>query len=467
MSSRRRFSLRGAFALLSLGIIGLISAIQVTVQWVLLREDVLEREGLESANTIRDEAYAVLHAEDFADWRNPQSQARFEEFFGRALLDPDIVRVRMYNTEMRIVWSDDEGRPAGTRIHDNPALREALAGRVMVELERVSSPETLFERSFSRLIDLYVPLALSSGRSPGTAVIAGVVEIHKDPKRVIGSLSRGRFFIITTSVAGALVLYVALYGIIHRASRQLASQRADLHAMQAQLRVSERMAAVGEVSAAVAHGIRNPLANIKVSAQVALDTLGEPGSAERHLGAISGEVDRLERWLRALLDVVRPFTPRLATVKLNDLIEELLAILTDRLVGARITVDRELDRYLPGVIADEVQLQQALLGMLDNAVAACRVGDAIMVRTDRTELDGRPGARVTITDTGEGIPADRLARIFEPFFTTKSGGTGLGLSIARKVIEGHGGRITVQSRPGEGTTFDVVLPLDGPAEATS
>jgi signal transduction histidine kinase len=121
-------------------------------------------------------------------------------------------------------------------------------------------------------------------------------------------------------------------------------------------------------------------------------------------------------------------------------------------------VERRLASDLPPVSADEVQLQQAVLSVLENALDAVRPGGRVEVRTSREVFDGADAVTVTVADDGEGIPPDRLGRIFEPFFTTKSRGTGLGLAIARKVVEGHGGRVFLTSEAGAGTTVTLTVP---------
>jgi signal transduction histidine kinase len=456
-----RESLLRTFAILSFITVASTTGVQVAVQWMLLRDDLIERERVHGANAIRIEAYASLEPGDFARWRTPAAQERFEQFFRKALLNPEVLRVKVYDGERRIVWSDDPHLIGQRSTGDGP-LGAALQGVTVVQLAN--------ERRLHDVLELYVPLAFAPGPAPGTARISGVVEVSKDPSRALASLSRGRQIIVLTSLGGAVVLYGALFSIVRRASRRLRAQQEeltehaaalhtanrDLTAMQGQLRANERLAAVGEVSAAVAHGIRNPLANIRASAQVALDE-GATTSSTRHLNTITGEVDRLDRWLRALLDVVRPFSPQLGPVDVNALVEDCIAVLAERAAERRAVIEPRLTPGLPPVSADEVHLQQALLSVLENALDAVRPGGHVEVATARGRLDGDGAVIVTIVDDGVGIPDDRLEKIFEPFFTTKSRGTGLGLAIARKVIEGHGGRVELTSRVGSGTTVALAL----------
>ncbi len=380
--------------------------------------------------------------------------------------------MKLYDAEMRVVWSD-ERRLLGEYFSENAHLAQALQGHTVAHLEYMDKPENLYERDFPQMVELYVPLAFSTDQNSGVANVVGVVEVYKHPVRVLANIWRGRLSIVATSLTGALILYAALFGIVNRASHKLQVQHEDLQrhtvaldsanreltAMQEQLRATERLAAIGEVSAAVAHGIRNPLANIRASAQVALDSMSAPASVQKYLGAVTAEVDRLERWLRAMLDLVRPFEPRLAPVAVNTVIEDLLALLGDRIAYGEVKLELRFMSDLPTMMADIVQLQQALLSVLNNALDALPPGGTLGIQTERADDEESPAVRVTIQDNGEGIPKDRLGRIFEPFYTTKSQGTGLGLSITRKVVEGHRGRIQLESEPEIGTTVRITLPV--------
>jgi two-component system, NtrC family, sensor histidine kinase HydH len=462
-------SLSTTFAALSLLTIAVITTVQAGVQWVLLRDDLLERESTATGQTVRADADASLRPEDFAAWQTPEAAARFERFARRALLNPDVRRVKIYNADMRVVWSD-EARLIGERFTDNARLARALQGETIVHLAHGGQSENVYERNLQQALEVYVPLVLS-GRTPGTARIDAVVELYKDRSQVAASLSRGQRTIVGTSVAGALVLFVTLFGLVRRASRRLAHQAHDiarqtealatadreLRATQEQLRRRERLAAIGEVSAAVAHGIRNPLANIRASAQVAMDT----GVGGRHLDRIISETDRLNRWLHSLLDMVRPFKVRLAPVGVNALVTDVVDLLRERAETAGVTMDLALASGTPTLLGDDVQLQQAVLSVIENALDALPRGGVLTVRT---ELEGQEAVAITVEDDGPGIPPEERARVFEPFFTTKSRGTGLGLAITHKVVDGHRGRVTVEPRAPAGTRVRIVLPVSPAVE---
>lgn len=473
-------SLTRTFGLLSLITIAFITAFQVTVQWVLLREDILDRERIHSTGFILAQAHEMLRAEDFKNWRSQETRMRFERFFRRSLLSPEILRVKVFDKDMRIIWSD-EPRIIGTQFSDNESLRKALQGQASASFHTASKNENRYEKDFPQLIELYVPLSFSTGKVPGTATVEGVVEIYKYPARVLAKISYGRVWIILTSLAGAIILYGALFGIVRRASRQLLAQRDTLESQtkdlsianqelrdtQEQLRSAERLATLGEVSAAVAHGIRNPLANIRASAQVALASRNKPAVIDKSLTSINSEVDRLARWLRSILDIVRPFEPRLAPVELNGLIEDLLGLFEERISKDQIQITRNLSSDLPILMGDQVHLEQALLGVIENALDASSSGGMLSVKTEYLNGSEKGNIRVTIQDSGEGVSQERLKKVFEPFFTTKVRGTGLGLAITQKVVIAHGGHIEVESELEEGTSVMITLPINNRVEETA
>ncbi len=460
------------FAFLSLIVIGLITAALSLVISYSLRKDLLEREWRITADFVRTEAFYHLDPTDFTVPWSPAAQGSFKDFYRQTVTMPEIVRVKVYDANMVVVWSD-EPRLLGQRFAHNPQLISALAGRVVVNLETGERKrENIYERGqFPELVEVYVPIVF-----PGTSQVVGVAETYKVPTQVFANIQQGQITVFGTALAGGAFLYLSLFWIVRRAarrideqhqtlehrSRELASANDELRATQTQLLQAERMAAIGEVVAAVAHGIRNPLANIRASAQVATLECGECANkpaTPRHLANIMREVDRLEGRLKELLQFVRPAERQSTPVDLNALLRAALQMTAGRLGKAHITVEERPAATLPPILGDAMLIEQVLLSLLGNAVEATPEGGTVTLTTGTTRDDG--GAlRVfaEVQDTGVGIPAEQIPRIFEPFYTTKAQGTGLGLAIARKYTEAHGGAISVQSHPGEGATFRVTFP---------
>lgn len=223
----------------------------------------------------------------------------------------------------------------------------------------------------------------------------------------------------------------------------------------------ERMAMMGELAAAIAHEIRNPLAAVLNSAEELQVRLELKGTNQRLLEIILEEVKRLESIVRDFLDFARPSEPKLAAEDLHQILDKTLELVAQsNLTRPGVKIERQFASTLPPLNLDAGRMIQVFLNILLNASQAIKKEGTITINTTLfTDERGKEQARVTIADTGLGISNEHLDRIFEPFFTTKPSGTGLGLPIAKQIIEAHGGTIAVESSDGRGTTVTIKLPI--------
>jgi two-component system NtrC family sensor kinase len=228
---------------------------------------------------------------------------------------------------------------------------------------------------------------------------------------------------------------------------------------------SQKLAAIGEMSAGIAHEINNPLAIIRQEAEWMQHLLnkgslagGEVQELQGSLHQVVQQVDRCTEIIRNLLDFARKREPVLQGVGLNRIIEDMTLLVEREARHSNIEIVRQYEVDLPAVHSDAPQLRQVILNLLTNATQAIGKDGTITITTRRT---GAEAVEVEVSDTGCGIPAEDLGRIFDPFFTTKppGQGTGLGLSICHGMIQRLGGRITVSSQVGRGTTFTIQLPV--------
>lgn len=229
----------------------------------------------------------------------------------------------------------------------------------------------------------------------------------------------------------------------------------EVRRLQQEIRRQEKLAALGSLSAGVAHEIRNPLSSIKGLAAY-FGAKFPAGSEDRQAAEVMiGEVERLNRVVSELLEFARPSDLNLQATDVNAVLEHSLKLIQPDAAAQGVRVDFQPDPGLPVCPLDPDRFVQALLNLYLNALQAMAPGGTLSVRTE----PGRDGGlRVAIRDTGAGIPTQDLGKIFDPYFTTKPTGTGLGLAIVYKIIEAHGGRIVVDSRPGGGTAFAIDLP---------
>jgi|GEM_PF-689061 len=231
-----------------------------------------------------------------------------------------------------------------------------------------------------------------------------------------------------------------------------------LVAKQEQLVQSEKLAAIGRVTAGIAHEINNPLNNISLTAEVLLEDLPNLDCSERldMVRDILVQSDRARKVVHHLLEFSRPHkSDRRGRVELCDLVQDTVLLVKNQFRLASVTHEVRCPPEQLQVNGNRDQLQQVLVNIILNAVQVMEPGGKLTIT-----LAGENGQAVMeITDTGPGIPEDVLPHIFDPFFTTKSDGTGLGLSLSYSIIKDHRGEISVTSRKGEGTTFRIVLPL--------
>jgi signal transduction histidine kinase len=225
---------------------------------------------------------------------------------------------------------------------------------------------------------------------------------------------------------------------------------------------SERLAAMGELSAAVAHGIRNPLAGIRLAAQLALEGAPAGDPVRENLGDVLVEVEKLEARVRGVLDFARPFEPRLEATDLRRVVGGVIATLAGQAAARGVAMVFDPPAALPAVLGDPLHLGQAVQEILSNGIEALPRGGHIAISAG-VAGDGVPRVRLEIADDGPGVPRELRERVFQLFMTTKATGTGVGLAVARKIVERHGGTIRLDDGVAGGTRFVVELPcVQGP-----
>ena len=227
--------------------------------------------------------------------------------------------------------------------------------------------------------------------------------------------------------------------------------------VQKTLMQQEKMASIGRLSAGVAHEINNPLTTILTSAMLVQEELGQDDPNYEELQIIANETLRCRKIVSSLLDFARQNKPQKKMVNLNEIITESVLLTHKQAAFKDITVQSRLAPQVPDQMLDKGQIEQALINLILNAVEATPEGGTVSISTDL--MPGGDAIHVAVADTGSGIEKDYLDKIFEPFFTTKESGTGLGLSITHGILEQHGGTISVESTVGQGTCFNIHLPI--------
>jgi len=249
-------------------------------------------------------------------------------------------------------------------------------------------------------------------------------------------------------------------------TKQLRESRQEIETMhRTQMSRAEHLATLGELATGLAHEIRNPLAGIAGVIEIIGRDLPASSPACDMVKDVRLEINQINRILTDLLETARPHPPMMMRSNLNTTVEHAVMLARQQVLSQPIQIELLQAPDLPEVEHDSDQIHQVLLNLLLNAVQAISAGqDSAGSGTVRVQIGSKDSyARVTVTDTGRGIPEAQLSQIFRPFYTTRGNGTGLGLSLARRIIEEHHGAINVTSTVGKGSAFEVLIPFNAPA----
>lgn len=338
---------------------------------------------------------------------------------------------------------------------------------LVVTVLHYTTPPSLFlwHNIFQRLY--YLPVvyaAISYGVRGGlsAALCSGlcylpyiVFDWHQLPGSTSNELAEIVMFILVGYVTGILADQERKRRTeLEATTQQLKRVYRELQVSLEQVKRADRLSAVGQLAAGLAHEVRNPLASI----EGAIDILEKDSSVERRaefLPIIKLECRRLGRLLNNLLDFARPRPPHIEAVEVEGLIDPVIALISHTAEKASIVVRKSLSQGLPPVQCDAEQLKQVVLNLTLNAIQAMPDGGEVTLSATKDE----ERVLIEVSDQGTGIPEEELDRIFDPFYTTKQTGTGLGLSVAYQIIAQHQGTITVRRNPNRGMTFSIRMPL--------
>jgi len=246
------------------------------------------------------------------------------------------------------------------------------------------------------------------------------------------------------------------------AAEELAEANRHLEEAEAQVRRADRLAALGQLTAGLAHELRNPLGTLKTSAELLERKVAADNEIAREMaGYITQEVDRINSLITRFLDFARPRHLRLEKTSLHAMLDQAIERFDREKSGAAasVTVFKNYSPDVPPVNIEPELMEHVITNLLSNAAQASPAGAVVTVKTRLADTAEGRKAEIAVIDRGSGIDPKHLENIFNPFFTTKAAGVGLGLSIVSKIVDEHGGQITVESTPGEGSVFHVYLPV--------
>jgi len=391
----------------------------------------------------------------------PKAKALMDRVVKDTIRGLNVDVVNLYNTtEGEIIYSTDPEQIRSKPI-ETPEYWRAVQGeqssRLKPEVEGLWGFFGIERIGAVMKISTYIPHSYPLDPLTEAKHVAGVFEIILDMTEQYKATVKLQYRIFGLSTLIMVFIFLALLFIVKKAEGVIEQRAREQHELSEQLSQAERLAALGEMVAAVSHEIKNPLGIIQSTSELLGGMPGANDTQKRLSKVISEESVRLNQIVTEFLDFSRPQALNLRECHLEEIIRKNLSFMQSELDKKGITVKNNLNGRSLRLMADQELLYLAILNILLNAMQSMEDGGAIDVRVD----EERDHFRIEIEDKGCGISEENAKRVFDPFFTTKEKGSGLGLSIVKKIIEGHRGTIGIRSREGEGTKVEVRLPRTG------
>jgi two-component system sensor histidine kinase HydH len=389
--------------------------------------------GMRMGDVLAATQYGML-SEEMAQNR----QRARSEFLDHLSHLPDSLLISIYSPLRTVMWSTN-AQLIGQKFLNDEALEAAFSSKDRVSTKYSNADEIRPEQQFLHppkmfFIESYIPLVDDLGNT------LAVVEIYKEPVDLIERLDRGHWIIWLSTAAGGLLLYFALYWIVRRASIQLTSQ-------EAQLVANKIYVGLVEMSTAVAHSLRNPLACIRTSAELANDMDAQP--AKKNIDDIVSQVDRMSQWVHELLLCLRPIRGEAELVEPMAVVQATLTSFNAQLTQSRIQVEFK-NEPAPKIISNPLLLTQILNSVIANAIEAMPEGGKLTIQARADEA--HQWLHLTINDSGEGTSRQQEMMAYKSFYTTRQGRLGIGLIMVKQIMESFGGEVSLTSHEQQGTS---------------
>lgn len=445
------------------------------------KETILQRATFIQSNLIKSHATLYdLNKDSFNSMNIADNQKLFSEFTN-SIDTPEIVSIKMWNVNHMITYSDDPDL-IGKSFYDNKKLDTALMGQIVSGISYLEDSDNISERGNTELMEIYVPLKTNSGQ------IYGVVEIYlaMDLINVYIDNTNWMIFVITSFSAAAfgIIIFMTFMAFrknvinpivnIHEQTKKIKNGNLDIKCQskgynelkvlgqevesmaqkikdqQNKIIKTERIYAIGELAARLAHDLRNPLNVIRNSLAIIRHKYKTNPEAESSFDRIDRSVFRMTHQIDNVMDFVHTKSLRLEMVSIRRILISTLEKLdfTDK-------IDVKITQNDIVTMVDINAIEVVFENLLVNAKQAIKEKGSINIEITRENNF----VKISVEDTGQGIPDEVLPKIFDPLFTTKQEGTGLGLPSCKNIVEQHGGTIEVKTQIGKGTTFTVKLPI--------
>jgi signal transduction histidine kinase len=433
------------------------------IQAPFFRQSMIDRE----AAIVQDMVFALtldqdVSAADLQNYTDPQARKRFERSFNLLVNLPDTARIKVFNKEKTIIWSDDP-HLVGTRLTGHPdRLARAMEGRVQAVFNAAMNRFDTSSQSqrTEGTIECYVPIFSHKTALPEQEVI-GVLSLYRNPHDVNQTIRQGLYLLWAAIGAGGLLLFLALYkvfSVVYRRQQAAESELSKLTSEHDRVVQIEKMSAMGELVGEIAHQLNNPLVGVINLSQLAQREIHDPARVAELLAEVRKAGTECRDIVQRILRINQISRSTLLPTNLTDLVQDTITF-CHQSIDLRHAVDFSAPDEPILLNVDPVLMRQALFNLIHNAIVAAP-GGCVKVSLARMERERIAGVQLGVTDAGPGFSPDTAARLFKPFFTTRSNGTGLGLSVAQHIAMKHGGLVLAENLPEGGARFSIWLPLE-------
>lgn len=445
------------FAFVSLLLIVLTAMATGYVQSNFFRQALIQREAV----IVRDLANAIaardLRAEDIEQPGDMTARIHLQRRFGILADLSGVVRIKVFNADQMVVWSDDAAL-IGRRLEQDKHLTQAISGGVAAVFDpgqRASHADEFLPDM--PLIEFYVPFSVAKPGSAGEKAY-GALSLYRSAAGLTATLERGLLLHWLVKAVGGAILFATIFWLfraVYHRQREAERQFHQLSGEHARIVQMEKLSAMGQMVGEIAHQFNNPLVGVINLAQRAESQADNPERVRELLGEIRKAGEHCSGYVQRMLRFTQLARSEPQNVALDVLAGETVAFFrqtaaTNPDIVCTLTPDAMAE-------ADPVLLRHALFNLIQNAAQADPRGPVTVALAAATR-EGRAGWQLTVADRGSGIAPDAAARLFTPFFSTRPGGTGLGLSVARHIAAQHGGDLWAEDNPGGGARFVLWLP---------
>jgi signal transduction histidine kinase len=449
------------FAAMSLlMIIAMVVGIGLT-QAPFFRQSIVDRE----AAVVRDLVNALTSAQglaegDMQDFAAASSRERLDRTFDTLRRLPGTERIRVYNRDNIVIWSDDKSRLVGSkRTAKLERLTRAMGGEVQAVFNTLKSdvnseqPASEYES-----IECYVPI-FAAGAAQSTPAVIGVLALYRDPRDLNRTIRNGLFLLWTVTGAAGLVLFFALYKaftLAYSRLRTAESRFSKLTLEHDRIVQIEKMSAMGELVGEIAHQLNNPLVGVINLTQLAERQVQNPERVSELLAEVRRAGTECRDIVQRILRINQSSRSTLQPTELGELVQDTIAF-CHHSIALKHSLDFPPPTRKHVLEVDPVLIRQALFNLIHNAILAAP-DKQVHVALDAAQRDSADGVLLSVTDAGPGFGSDTAAKLFKPFFTTRANGTGLGLSVAQHIAMKHGGVVFAENLPAGGARFSIWLP---------